>query len=327
MKHVQLGAWALSVSRQGLGCMGMSTAYGDADDRESTATIHRALDLGVNFLDTADVYGDGKNERLVGKAISGRRSEVVLATKFGHVWRGGSRGTVDGSPGYVRRCCEDSLRRLGTDFIDLYYQHRVDPNTPIEDTVGAMTTLIEQGKIGHIGLSEASAQTIRRANAVHPITAVQSEYSLWSRDIEDEVLAACRELGIGFVAYCPLGRGFLTDATIKLENLTEDDWRRARPRFEKRNLEKYRVLTAVLKHVAGRHKCTSAQLALAWLHGRGPDVVPIPGTKRRAYLEQNAGAVSIELTDDDLAILDDAFRPENIQGDRYSEQDMQKVNI
>src|SRR5919202_18558 len=326
METRKLGSQGLEVSEQGLGCMGMSEFYGETDDQEATATIHRALELGVTFLDTADMYGPFTNERLVGRAMAGRRDEVVLATKFGNV-RGenGERLGIDGSPEYVRHACDASLRRLGVDHIDLYYQHRVDPDTPIEDTVGAMAELVAAGKVKHIGLSEAGPQTIRRANAVHPITALQSEWSLWTRDPEEEVLPTVRELGIGFVAYSPLGRGFLAGRFSSPEELTEGDFRKNHPRMQAENFERNRALAAKVRQLAEAKGCTPAQLALAWVLSRGEDVVPIPGTKRREYLEQNPAASELELTDDEVRELDEAFPPGATAGDRYP--DMSTVEI
>jgi aryl-alcohol dehydrogenase-like predicted oxidoreductase len=314
-----LGTDGLVVSEQGLGCMGMSAWYGPTDEQESIATIHRALELGITFLDTADVYGQGHNEELVGRAIAGRRDQVVLATKFGNRWFDDGSRTIDGSPEYVQQAIDASLRRLNVDYVDLYYQHRVDANTPIEETVGAMAELVRAGKVRHIGLSEAGPQTIRRANAVHPITALQSEWSLWTRDPEAEVLPVVRELGIGFVAYSPLGRGFLAGRFSSRDELTEDDFRRNHPRMNEENFERNRALADKVRAVAEAKGCTPAQLALAWVLSRGDDVVPIPGTKRREYLEQNAAASEIELTEEELRELDEAFPPGAAAGDRYAD--------
>jgi aryl-alcohol dehydrogenase-like predicted oxidoreductase len=298
--------------------MGMSEFYGPRDEAESIATVHAALDAGVTLLDTADAYGPFKNEELVGRAIQGRRDEVVLATKFGIVRSPDpDKRSISGRPEYVQSACDASLKRLGVDTIDLYYQHRVDPNTPIEDTVGAMAELVRAGKVRHLGLSEAGPETLRRATAVHPITALQSEYSLWSRDVEDRVLPACRELGIGFVAYSPLGRGFLTGHIKRFEDLAEDDWRRASPRFQGDNFQKNLDLLRDIEQIAAEKRCTPSQLALAWVLGRGADVVPIFGTKRRTYLAENLEAPSIELTAEDLRRIEEAAPKGAAAGDRY----------
>ncbi|HET9652112.1 MAG TPA: aldo/keto reductase, partial [Usitatibacter sp.] len=326
MKTRTLGS-SLEVSAIGLGCMGMSEFYGGRDEAESVATIHRALDLGVTFLDTADMYGVGRNEELVGRAIRGRRQGVVVATKFGNV-RGedGSFRGVDGRPEYVRSACEASLKRLGIDAIDLYYQHRVDPNTPIEDTVGAMAELVREGKVRYIGLSEAAPGTVRRAHKVHPVTALQTEYSLWSRDPEDEILPTVRELGIGFVPYSPLGRGFLTGHIRSLDDLEPDDWRRNSPRFQGANFTKNLRLVDEITAMAREKGCTPSQLALAWVLAQGEDMVPIPGTKHRKYLEENVAAENLRLGREDLARIDRALPPGAAAGLRYPEQGMRTVN-
>jgi aryl-alcohol dehydrogenase-like predicted oxidoreductase len=323
MQSVSLGSQGLTVSRQGLGCMGMSEFYGPGDDAESIATIHRALELGVTLLDTSDIYGPHTNERLVGRAIADRRDEVVLATKFGILRDPDDprkRG-VDGRPEYVRQACEASLQRLGLDHIDLYYQHRVDPNTPIEETVGAMAELVTAGKVRFLGLSEAAVETIRRAHAVHPISALQSEYSIWARGVEAEVLPTLRELGIGLVPYSPLGRGFLTGKVRSLEQLADDDFRRTQPRFQGENLEANVAIVERVDALAAEKEVTPAQVALAWVHAQGDDLVPIPGTTRRGYLEENVGALDVELTSADLAALDAAGQA---RGERYA--DMSSVN-
>jgi aryl-alcohol dehydrogenase-like predicted oxidoreductase len=328
MQTRQLGRSGLTVSALGLGCMGMSEFYGRGDQAESIATIHRAIELGVTFLDTADVYGPFKNEELVGRAIRGKRDQLVIATKFGILRDPNdpkARG-VSGRPEYVRKACDASLKRLGIDHIDLYYQHRVDPNTPIEDTVGALADLINEGRIRHIGLSEASPKTIRRAAKVHPITALQTEYSLWSRDPEDEILATCRELGIGFVAYSPLGRGFLTGQIKRFEDFAEDDFRRNISRFQGENFQKNLDLVAKVEEIAKQKNCTSSQLALAWVLAQGEDLVPIPGTKRRHYLEENLKALDVQLTPADLQRIEEAFPRGAAAGPRYSEQMMKLID-
>ena len=327
MDQRHLGSEGLVVSELGLGCMGMSEFYGTGDEEESIATIHRAIDLGITFLDTADMYGPFTNEKLVGKAISGRRDEVVLATKFGNV-RGedGSFRGVSGTPDYVKKACDASLLRLGVDHIDLYYQHRVDPETPIEETVGAMKELVQAGKVRYLGLSEAAGETIKKAHAVHPISALQSEYSLFTRDVEDEILPTVRELGIGFVPYSPLGRGFLTGRWRSIEDMPENDTRGARfPRFAEENFQKNLELADRVREVAEGKGITPGQLALAWLLAQGNDIVPIPGTKRREYLEENAGAAGITLTEDDLASIEGAMPRGSAAGERYAEEQMRAV--
>ncbi|MGV9542220.1 aldo/keto reductase [Nocardia beijingensis] len=320
----QLGE--LAVSAQGLGCMGMSHAYGAADDEQSIATLHHALDLGVTLLDTADFYGAGHNEELIGRAIAGRRDDVVLATKFGFANRLGEPTRIRGDAAYVRQACEASLRRLGVDHIDLYYLHRVDPQVPIEETVGAMAELVREGKVRHLGLSEAGADTIRRAHAVHPIAALQSEWSLWTRDLEAEILPVCRELGIGVVPFSPLGRGFLTGRYSSVDALADNDVRRSQPRFADGNLERNLAIVAKLNELAAEKGVTAGQLALAWVQHRGEDVVPIPGTRRQRYLEENLAALTIELSADDLAAIEAAAPPEQIAGDRYDATSLTFVN-
>jgi len=323
MEYIALGNQGLTVSRQGLGCMGMSDFYGTTDDVESVATIHRALDLGLTFFDTADMYGPHTNEVLLGRALGARRSEAIIATKFGIVRDADypTKRSINGRPEYVRQACEDSLSRLGVEYIDLYYQHRVDPDTPIEETVGAMGELVTQGKVRYLGLSEAAPATIRRAHAVHPITALQTEYSVWSRDPEVEILPTIRELGIGFVPYSPLGRGFLTGAVRSVDDLDEDDFRRFQPRFHGDNLAANIAIVEKIDALAASNECTPAQIALAWVHAQGSDLAPIPGTKRRTYLEDNVGALDIALSKDDVASLDEIGAA---QGDRYA--DMTPVN-
>ena len=325
MPQRPLGRGGPSVSAIGLGCMGMSDFYGPADDERGIGTIHRALDLGINFLDTADAYGPSTNERLVGRAIRTRRSEVVLATKFGYVRsEDGAFQGIDGRPDYVRKACDASLLRLGVDTIDVYYQHRVDPNTPIEETVGAMGELVKAGKVRHLGLSEAAPETIRRAHAVHPIAALQTEYSLWSREPEEELLATCRQLGVAFVAYSPLGRGFLAGRFRSADDLAPTDWRRQNPRFQDENFRRNLDIVAKVEELARAKGCTPAQLALAWLLSRGPDVIPIPGTTRAERVEENAGAVRVQLSQDDLASLDGVAPM--VAGDRYTEGGLRTVN-
>ncbi|MGV9293963.1 aldo/keto reductase [Amycolatopsis sp. NPDC003676] len=316
----------LTVSAQGLGCMGMSHGYGATDDAQSIETLHHALDLGVTFLDTSDFYGSGHNEELIGRAIAGRRDEVVLATKFGIASRLGEPTQVRGDAAYVRQACEASLQRLGVDHIDLYYLHRVDPDVPIEETVGAMAELVQAGKVRHLGLSEASAQTVRRAHAVHPIAALESEWSLWTRDLEAEIAPTCRELGIGIVPFSPLGRGFLTGRYRSTETMADNDVRRYQPRFADGNLDRNLAIVAKLEELAAAKEVTTGQLALAWVQARGEDVVPIPGTRRKQYLEENLAALTVDLTADDLAAIETVAAPENFAGERYDAAHLAFVN-
>jgi aryl-alcohol dehydrogenase-like predicted oxidoreductase len=327
VKHRFLGKSVLEVSSIGLGCMGMSATYGDPDEGESIATIHRAVELGVVFLDTSDMYGNGQNEELIGRAIAGRRDRVVLATKFGNIRRPDGTMDVDGRPEYAAQACEASLRRLHVSSVDLYYLHRVDPSVPIEATVGAMARLVEQGKVRFLGLSEAAPATIRRAHAVHPIVALQTEYSLWTRDAEAEILPTCRELGIGYVAYSPLGRGFLSAKIRGQEVLAPSDRRRQMPRFQSENLARNVGLLQTLEALAAARGYTPAQIALAWVLAQGKDIVPIPGTKRRGYVEENARAVDFELSAEELSQLDRSFPPGVAAGGRYAPKDLKRVGI
>ena len=328
MQKRKLGRQGLIVSAIGLGCMGMSEFYGPGDEAESIATIHRAIALGIDFFDTSDVYGPFKNEILVGQALRPHRDKVVIATKFGIMRDAdGTRHGISGKPEYVHKACDASLQRLGIDTIDLYYQHRVDPNTPIEDTTGAMAGLVKAGKVRYLGLSEASPATIRRAHAVHPISALQTEYSLWSREPEEEIVPTLRELGIGFVPYSPLGRGFLTGQIQRPENIADDDWRKSSPRFQGENFQKNLDVVRKIEQLAVKKNCKPSQLALAWVLAKGEDFAPIPGTKRRKYLEENAAADQIRLTDEDLAEID-AIAPHGIAaGDRYNADGMRSLNV
>ncbi len=327
MKTHRLGASSLEVSAIGLGCMTMTGLYGACDDNEAIATIHRAADVGVNLLDTSDAYGNGENETFVGKAIADRRDSYIVITKFGNIRFPDGRQGVNSRPEYVIEACDASLKRLGIDTIDLYLQHRVDPDTPIAETVGAMARLIEQGKVRYLGLCEASTDTIRKAHAEHPMTALQTEYSLWSRDVEEAILPTCRELGIGFLAYSPLGRGFLTGRIDSLDRLEEKDRRRDHPRFAAENLERNQALLGPIRALAEAKGCSPAQIALAWLLAKGNDIVPIPGTKHHEYLEANAAAVEIALTDDEVGALDQAIPPGAAAGTRYPPGGMKRLNI
>jgi aryl-alcohol dehydrogenase-like predicted oxidoreductase len=327
MQQRELGKSGLKVPAMGLGCMTMTAIYGAPDDDRSIATIHRAIELGANFIDTADMYGQGSNEELVGRALSDRRDKAILATKFGNLRLPDGKSGVNSRPEYAREACENCLKRLGTDVIDLFYLHRVDPDTPIEDTVGGMKRLVEQGKVRHIGLSEAGAETIRRAHGVHPLAALQTEYSLWTRDVEAEILPTCRELGIGFVPYAPLGRGFLTATIHGFDDLAEKDRRKDMPRFQDGNRDENLKLLAPLEEIATAHGRTTAQVALAWILAQGEDIVPIPGTKRPERVDENLGALDVKLTSGDLITLDGVFTPGVAQGTRYPAGGMKRVGL
>ncbi len=327
MRQRELGKEKLKVSAIGLGCMGMSIAYGERDDNESIATLRYALDQGMNFIDSSDAYGKGHNEELLGKALKGYRDKALIATKFGNIRLPDGKGDVDGRPEYVQQACEASMKRLGVDVIDVYYQHRVDAKVPIEDTVGAMVRLIEQGKVRYLGLSEAGPETIRRANAVHPIVALQTEYSLWTRDSETELLPTCRELGISYVAYSPMGRGFLTGTITGLDDLIEGDRRRDHPRFKAENIKKNINLLEPLRDMASDKGCTPAQLAIAWVLAKGDDIVPIPGTKRKKFIDENIAALNVEVTEEDAKTLERTFTPGVTAGLRYPEGQMKRLGI